>query len=166
MNRFLLLALTAGLALPNAVNALYNFKEDLMTDEKIHSAYHYSTTKTSNSIGVPEEAYIVVRCKLKAGLKTELDAYLGTPTYNADNVRIGLRWDGGTPKSETWLESKNNQQFFAPNDISFINKLASSDTLVFQWEPYSSSTRAVKFELKGFHEDLKKLSDFGCFSID
>ena len=72
----------------------------------------------------------------------------------------------GTPKSETWLESKNNQQFFAPNDISFINKLASSDTLVFQWEPYSSSTRAVKFELTEFHKDLKKLSDFGCFVIE
>ena len=37
----LLLPLLAALAMPNSADALYNFKEDLMIDEKIYSAYHY-----------------------------------------------------------------------------------------------------------------------------
>ena len=69
-----LLPLFVALALPTSVNALYNLDEDLMTDEKIHSTYLYSSTKTSNSIGVQEDAYIVVRCEMKAGIKTELVA--------------------------------------------------------------------------------------------
>ena len=69
-----LLPLFVALALPTSVNALYNLDEDLMTEKKIHSAYFYSSTKTSNSIGVQEYAYIVVRCEMKAGIKTELVA--------------------------------------------------------------------------------------------
>ena len=75
----LLLPLLAALALPTAVSAEYFFREDLMTDEKIHTVIHSSTTKTPNSIGIQEKADIVLVCKVK-GRKADLEAYITTPT--------------------------------------------------------------------------------------
>ena len=75
----LLLPLLAALALPDSANALYNFKEDLMTDEKIHTVIHSSTTKTPNSIGIQKKTDIFLVCKVK-GRKADLEAYIKTPT--------------------------------------------------------------------------------------
>ena len=151
-----------AIGLPMAVDANYYSDEDLMTDETIHRAYLGSTTKTSNSIGIQEEAVIWVRCKVKDNTMTEFESFIRTPTYNADNTRVAFRWDQGTPREARWNESTNSQSFFAPKPLPFVIQLYNSDTLVFQWTPYSSGTRAVKFELNEFKKDLNKLIEAGC----
>ena len=163
MKNFLLLA---ALALPTSALASYYSEVDLMTDETIHRVFIKSSTTTPNSIGIQEEAKISIKCKIKDGIITERIAYVATPTYNSDNITVGLRWDGGTPKSERWNESTSGTALFAPNASTFISDLALFDSLVFQWRPYSTTARAVKFELDKFHNDLEKLSDVGCFVIE
>ena len=162
----IILPLLAALALPSSALARYYSEVDLMTDETIHRVVFKSSTTTPNSIGMQEEAIIRIKCKIKEGRITERIAYISTPTYNSDNIRVGLRWDGGTPRNERWAESTSGTALFAPNASSFVSDLAFSDSLVFQWSPYSTTARAVKFELDKLHNDLEKLSEVGCFVFE
>ena len=158
----LLIPLLAALALPSSVSAEYYVNEDLMTDEIIHRVIFDSITKTSNSIGIMEEAQIFIRCKVKDNDFKSIDAGIITPNYLADNRRVALRWNTATPVERRWIKSTNSKSLFSNEPEIFINKLNSFDNLVVQWTPYSSHARAVKFELNNEKKDIKKLKEVGC----
>ena len=160
--KLLLLPFLAAFALPNAVNAGYSSNVDLMTDETKLRAYLDSSTTTANSIGIQEEATIWIRCSLKDNLIKSFDAYIDTPSYNADNNNVALRWNKGEPAKARWSKSVDSSAFFAPKPKVFANQISNSDSLVFQWTPYNSGSRAVKFDLGDFKQDINKLIEAGC----
>tara|TARA_B100000965_G_scaffold385815_1_gene387428 strand:+ start:197 stop:703 length:507 start_codon:yes stop_codon:yes gene_type:complete len=167
MKRFLLLALTAGLSLPTNVKGAFYSEVDLMTDETKYYAYIDSSTTTPNSIGIPEEATINVRCRVKGVVMTDFDAYIKTPTYNADNTKVALRWwGGGQIEQARWNESTDSTSLFVKKPKLFASKLWLNNSLVFQWTPYRSATRNLKFELVDYKKDLEKLMEVGCDFID
>ena len=160
--KHILFSLLAALAMPNAVNAGFYSDLDLMTDENKLAAYLKSSTTTANSIGMQEEATIWIRCSLKEDLISSFNVYIDTPNYNADNQNVGLRWDKGEPIKARWGKSVDSSAFFAPKPKVFTNKILNSDTLIFQWTPYNSGARAVKFDLGELKKDIDKFIEEGC----
>ena len=161
MKKFLLPFL-ALLAFPTSLNAGYTSDVDLMTDETKIRISHNSITKVSNSIGVQESATLWIRCDFKNDKTTNLEAFIKTPTYNADNNKVGMRWDSGEPIRTSWNESTSGTALFNPNPKKFINKLLESNTLVFQWSPYQSVPQAVKFDLIQMKTDIIQAKTDGC----
>ena len=161
MKKFLL-PFIVFLTFPAAVNAGYSSSVDLMTDETKIRISHDSMTKVSNSIGIQEPATIWIRCNIKDNKTTNLEAFIRTPTYNADNNKVGLRWDSGEPKRTYWNESTTGTSLFIPNPKKFINTLLEYNTLVFQWSPYQSIPQAVKFDLIQMKTDIIQAKTEGC----
>ena len=160
--KIFLFPLLAYLTLPAVVNAGYSSSVDLMTDETKIRISHDSMTKVSNSIGIQESATIWIRCNVKNNKTTNLEAFIKTPTYNADNTRVGLRCDSGEPKKTYWNESSTGTSLFIPNPKKFINTLLESNTLVFQWSPYQTVPQAVKFDLIQMKTDIIQAKTGGC----
>ena len=159
----LLLPLLAALALPTSALARYFSEVDLMTDETIHSISIKSSTTTPNTIGIQEEAIMYVRCKVKGDVVTDFDAYIKTPTYNADNTKVALRWWGnGQIEQPEWNKSTSSTALFSDRPKLFTSKLWFNNALIFQWTPYKSAPRNIKFELTEHKNDLEKLMDVGC----
>ena len=161
MKKFLI-PFFALLALPASVKAAYTSTVDLMTDETKIRISHNSTTKVSNSIGILEPATLWIRCDFKNDKTTNVEAFIKTPTYNADNNKVGIRWDSGEPIRTAWNESTSGTALFNPDPKKFINKLLESNTLVFQWSPYQSIPQAVKFDLIQMKTDIIQAKTDGC----
>ena len=142
--------------------ASYFTDTDLMTDEIKIKIFLESETTTPNSIGSPEPAQLWIRCNLKNQLTNKIEAFVITPTFNTDNNIAGLRWDSGTPLSESWNSSTDQTALFSRNPKEFIRNLYESNTLVFQWQPYSSIKRAVRFNLEELKENISKARLEGC----
>ena len=158
----LLFPLLAALALPTTSIAGYLSDIDLMTDETRIKLYLDSATKTPNIIGDLKPAELWIRCNIKNQKTQKVQAFVTTPTYNADNEKVGLRWDSGTPVVERWQKSTDSSSLFVKNPKEFIKKLYESNTLVFQWKPYSTIAAAVKFDLEEIKEDITKARENGC----
>ena len=156
----LLLPLLAALALPNAVESkFYTIDTDLMTDETKIRFYIDSETQVLNSIGGRDTIKLWVRCN-----NSIPQIFFTTPTYNADNTSIGVRWDQDKASYYSWNKSTDSQAFFHPRPEKFAQKLKEKDFLTVQWSPYSSTNRAAKFDLNSqeFKEDISKAIADGC----
>ncbi|WP_136987607.1 hypothetical protein [Synechococcus sp. N5] len=138
---------------PTAVRAWINTEEDLLTGKSNSTLFIDSINNVSNSIGQPEEATILIRCK---GGKLQ-DIYVKTPTYNADNRRVKLRWDDGEVKGRWWEESSSGTALFAPRPVEFFKKLTTHDRLVWAWNPYQKAEQVVAFNLASERDDLNKM---------
>ena len=158
----LLIPLISFLALANPVNAKYWSDIDLMTDETKHGIYFDSSTTVANSIGVEEEATIYIRCNVNNEKIVSFKAYIKTPTYNASSTSVALRWDKGEALRTRWGGSASDTAFFAPKPKDFVNKLYSSDSLVFQWTPYNRVATAVRFDLVELKQDIDQMIQEGC----
>ena len=165
MRKFLL-PLLAALALPTAINAGYSSKVDLMTDETKIRVFHQSETKVPNSIGIQERATIYIRCNLKDKEISDFDVYIDTPTYNANNNEVGLRWNTGEPIYMNRDKSTDGTALFSPNPKKFIATLMDSDTLVFQWTPYNKIPQAVKFNLSELKKDIDNIKKEVCLGMN
>tara|TARA_E500000331_G_scaffold118352_1_gene115473 strand:- start:135 stop:620 length:486 start_codon:yes stop_codon:yes gene_type:complete len=156
----LLLPLLGLLALPTAVESkFYKIDTDLMTDETKISFYISSETQVLNSIGGSETINLWVRCN-----NSYPEIFFTTPTYNADNTRVGVRWDKDKASFYYWTKSTDSQAFFHPRPKEFAQKLKEKSFLTVQWSPYSSKDRAAKFDLNSqeFKEDISKAIADGC----
>ena len=156
----LLLPLLAALALPNAVESkFYTVDTDLMTDETKIRFYIDSETQVLNSIGGRDTIKLWVRCN-----NSIPQIFFTTPTYNADNTSVGVRWDQDKASYYSWNKSTDSQAFFHPRPEKFAQKLKEKDFLTVQWSPYSSTNRAAKFDLNSqeFKEDISKAIADGC----
>ena len=156
----LLLPLLAFLALPTDLESkFYKVDTDLMTDETKISFYISSETQVLNSIGGSETINLWVRCN-----NSNPEIFFTTPTYNADNTRVGVRWDKDKASFYNWTKSTDSQAFFHPRPKEFAQKLKEKSFLTVQWSPYSSKDRAAKFDLNSqeFKEDISKAIADGC----
>jgi len=156
----LLLPLLAALALPTALESrFYTVEADLMTDETKIRFYIESETEVSNAIGGKETIKLWVRCN-----NSIPDIFFITPTYNAENTSVGVRWDKDKPSFYYWTKSKDRSAFFHPRPKEFAQKLKEKSFLTVQWSPYSSKDRAAKFDLNSqeFKEDISKAIADGC----
>ena len=156
MRKPLLAALSAcalvSAAFPS-VEAGIRSEEDLLTGQSNHYLSIDSSTTVPNSIGIQKEAILFVRCKANSGL----DVFVSTPSYNSDNTRVKLRWEDGKVITKYWVESKSSQALFAREKVSFLKQLTENDRLVFGWTPFSTTEKAVAFDLAAQREDLKKM---------
>ena len=158
--KHLLLPLLAALALPIAVESkFYTEDTDLMTDETKISFYISSETQVLNSIGGSETINLWVRCN-----NSNPQIFFTTPTYNADNTKVGVRWDKDKASFYNWNKSTDSQAFFHPRPKEFAQKLKEKDLLTVQWSPYSSKDRAARFDLNSqeFKDDISKAIKDGC----
>ena len=156
----ILLPLLAALALPIAVESkFYTEDTDLMTDETKISFYISSETQVLNSIGGSEMINLWVRCN-----NSKPQIFFTTPTYNADNTKVGVRWDKDKASFYNWNKSTDSQAFFHPRPKEFAQKLKEKDLLTVQWSPYSSKDRAARFDLNSqeFKDDISKAIEDGC----
>jgi len=159
MKRLLFLLLVA-IALPTALESkFYTVETDLMTDETKISFYISSETQVLNSIGGSQTINLWVRCN-----NSNPEIFFTTPTYNADNTRVGVRWDKDKASFYNWTKSTDSQAFFHPRPKEFAQKLKQKSFLTVQWSPYSSKNRAAKFDLNSqeFKEDISKAIADGC----
>ena len=156
----LLLPLLAALALTNALESkFYTLDTDLMTDETKIRFYISSETQIINSIGGSETINLWVRCN-----NSNPQIFFTTPTYNAENTKVGVRWDKDKASFYNWNKSTDSQAFFHPRPKEFAQKLKEKSFLTVQWSPYSSTSRAAKFDLNSqeFKEDISKAIADGC----
>ena len=156
----LLLPLLAAFALPTAVESkFYTVDTDLMTDETKIRFYIESETQVQDSIGGRDKINLFVRCN-----NSIPQILFVTPTYNADNTRVGVRWDKDKASFYSWNKSTDSQAFFHPRPKEFAQKLKEKSFLTVQWSPYSSTSRAAKFDLNSqeFKEDISKAIADGC----
>ena len=165
MKSFLIPLLTV-LVLPSAViaetNIFYSTKEDLMTDVMKVNIDLLSETTVFNSIGQQEQARIGIRC-----IGNKLNAYIKTPTYNGDNLSVQLRYDKKEPKKVFWTGSVDGTAFFPGRNgqedfKAFIKEIRNHDSLVFGWSPYSTGSKAVKFDLKKINPKIDQGIIDGC----
>ena len=159
MKRFLL-PLLAALAFPTAVESkFYKVETDLMTDETKILFSISSETLVQDSIGGRDKINLFVRCN-----NSIPQIFFVTPTYNADNTRVGVRWDKDKASFYNWNKSTDGQAFFHPRPKEFAQKLKEKSFLTVQWSPYSSTSRAAKFDLNSqeFKEDISKAIADGC----
>ena len=156
----LIFPLLALFIIPIKVNGgAYEIKEDIMTDEKEIVYAIVSENKVSNIIGVKEYGALVVRCK-----NGKPSLILNTPTYNADNKNIGIRWDKDKPTNENWNKATSSDAYFHPDPKKFIEESKKRDSVILQWEPYQSAAVAVKFNLnsQNWKEDTDQAIIDGC----
>ena len=156
----ILLPLLGLLALPTAVESkFYTVETDLMTDETKIRFLISSETQVLNSIGGRDTINLWVRCN-----NSYPQIFFTTPTYNADNTRVGVRWDKDKASFYYWTKSTDSQAFFHPRPKEFAQKLKEKSFLTVQWSPYSSTTRAAKFDLNSqeLKEDISKAIADGC----
>jgi len=145
-------ALASALS-PTVVNAYINTEEDLLTGKSNSTLFIYSTNSVGNSIGQPEPATILVRCK--AG-KLQ-DIYISTPTYNADNTRVKIRWDDGEVKSRRWDKASGGTALFAPRAVEFFKKMTTHNRLVWAWSPYQKTESVVAFDLASKRDEINEM---------
>ena len=103
---------------PLAYSAYLKVEDDLMLDLKKISIIESSITETFNSINMPQKSYLQIRCEGE-----KIESYISTPTYNASNNNIGIRWNTDKPIYKRWNESTSGTAFFAPNPKKFISKI-------------------------------------------
>ena len=156
----LLLPLFAALTIPSSLESkFYKIDTDLMTDEIKINFYINSETQVLNSIGGRDTITLWVRCK-----NSSPEIFITTPTYNADNTIVGVRWDKEKASYYNWTKSTDSKAFFHPRPKEFAQKLKEKSFLTVQWSPYSSNDRAAKFDLNSqeFKEDISKSIADGC----
>jgi len=135
----------------------YKADEDPLTGEKAIAILIRSTDETSNVIGMKEHASLGVRCQ-----DGKVDALLRTPSFNADNSTVYLRWDDGEIEEESWRPSGTGNGLFAPDPVQFIGRALLHKKVVMGWMPYQQTRSAATFSLVGLDSYIEKMRDDGC----
>ena len=157
MKRFLLLAL---FLLPIQVfSRSYEVEEDLMNDSKNIYFFLYSENQINNTIGVAENGIIMIKCS-----NGKPSLVFQTPTYNADNRRVGIRWNKDVASYADWNKSTSSNAYFHRKPKDFINEMKGKDFLTLAWQPYQRSQEAVKFDLnsQNWKQDIEQSIKDGC----
>ncbi len=159
MKRFLV-PLIALFFLPLPVHSRsYEVEEDLMNDTKTIYSFLDSENLINNSIGVPTRGILMIRCS-----DGKPSLVFQTPTYNADNRSVGVRWNKETANYYDWNKSTSSDAYFHRKPKDFINEMRERDTLTLAWQPYQRSQEAVKFDLnsQNWKQDIEQAIKDGC----
>ena len=123
-----------------------------MTDTSRYLYSFKSTTTSANSIGTQETSTMILRCEGRSK-----DLYFTTPTYNADNTSVGVRWDKQGVESQYWNQSKGSDAFFTRTPIKFMQKMLNHSRLAVSWRPYSRVQQYASFDLKPHHGKISQM---------
>ena len=115
-----------------------------------------SLGEVPNSIGVPEKATLILRCKDNA-----TDAYLAWPGNlgTFDDVAVTFKIDDGKIIKERWYPSSGlASAAFAKKPIDFIKKLSEGKQIIFKVSPYNHTAQEAEFAISGADEAMKEIS--------
>ena len=157
MKRFLFLVL---FLLPiHVLGDYYEVDEDLMNDSKNIYFFLRSENQVNNSIGVSEKGVIMIKCS-----NGKPSLVFQTPTYNADNRQVGIRWNKDVASYNDWNKSQAGNAYFHRKPKDFINKMKEKDFLTLAWQPYQRSQEAFKFDLnsQNWKQDIEQSIKDGC----
>jgi len=137
---------------PPVVSNIRQTTNDL-TDAMKYTLNVTSAKPKRNSIGMNEDATIVVRCE---GSKTEL--FVSTPEFlSSDSQTVKVRFDDGQVESESWSGSSGGTALFSKSPRSFLQQLASRDKVVLGYQPWREAATTTVFELTNHHADFEKM---------
>lgn len=128
---------------------------DDLTGKKTQTVVFDSENTVANSIGDPEYPSLVIRCS-----SDDTDLYLTTPTYNADNQIVYLRWGNKGVEEDYWQPSERGTALFSRIPGLILEKLIEHDTVVLGWQPYGTVRKTARFDLKTVRRDLKQMSKY------
>jgi len=112
-----------------------------------------SAAPGKNSIGISEDAAIIVRCE---GTSTEL--FLSTPEYlSSDSQTIKIRWNDEALQDQYWSGSTGGTALFSEAPRTFLNQLSTKDKVIFGYEPWREAASTAVFNLEDHRKDLKKM---------
>jgi len=90
------------------------------------------------------------------------DLFVAWDEYLSDNNRVTIRFDSEDAYTEFWSPSSNKTASFCKDPVSFINKVATHDTLVMRITPYNEGPKTAVFDIRGlkqaalpYNNDLK-----------
>ena len=171
MKRFLLSAFSL-IAFSPAVFAdepllYYGKTSDPMTDVPQVNIALDSIEQSYTSIGTKEYVSMGMICGNPDQTSSDqVFLVIATPTViGGETSRVGLRFDGGTPRYESWYVVKSGAGVQLPSDVrsNFISDLKKHKKLVFQWQAYRKGQPSTTvFDLTKLHPLLKRGEADGC----
>jgi hypothetical protein len=67
-----------------------------------------------------------------------------------DHHTVHIRLDDGPDVTESWEDSVDSQELFAPDGVALARALAHAKTMRFAFTPYNASPVVVDFDVEGF----------------
>ena len=114
-----------------------------------------SLDNLSNSIGRPEKATLVLRCK-----DNETDAYVSWPTIlGSSSIAVLYKIDDGKVIKETWAPSSGmSAAAFSKKPIDLIKKLTDGKVLIVKITPYGKTAEEAEFNVEGALDAMNEIS--------
>jgi hypothetical protein len=98
---------------------------------------------------------IIIRCKER---KLEVLALTGSAAhvelYHSDEARVRVRLDEGTPTTQWWNESTDDEAIFAPNPQRLARAMGKAKQLRLEFTPFNASPQVMEFDLGGLRSHL------------
>ncbi|HVP83298.1 MAG TPA: hypothetical protein VMS78_01130 [Rhizomicrobium sp.] len=148
--RCIALVAAASLVGSAAAQADWNVQDtsSQLDNSRTYIAHLDSTNKMPNSLGVPENATIVVRCK-----SGKLSLYIVWPTFmGLDGETVKWKFDSGDIWQQDWDNSSDGTATFVRDQQKFLKDMAAAAKLVVDAPPYQSEPIEAVFDLKGANE--------------
>ena len=124
-----------------------------LTDVTKYTLQIPSAVPGTNSIGMSEDAHIIVRCE-----GGEKDLFISTPEFlSSDSQSVGIRWNDGSVNSEYWGGASGGSALFSGAPMTFLQRLANNDKVVIGYKPWQETASNAVFELSQHRADLEKM---------
>lgn len=118
-------------------------------------------TDAENDIEGHWRATRPILCLQAEGGKIDVIVRVGIaaqPEYGSINrATVRIRFDNGKPITQRWLESTDNEAFFAPNPTELINQLTKAKTFLFEFTPFRKAETVATFDLTGINEQIGRV---------
>ena len=69
-----------------------------------------------------------------------------------DRHAVRVRFDDGPEVAQSWADSEDSQELFAPDGMTMARQIAQAHTMRFAFTPYNASAVVVDFDVRGFDE--------------
>jgi len=141
------------LTTPSVESSSIRVVKNPLTDVPKYILRVASAVPGQNSIGISEDAAIIVRCE---GASAEL--FLSTPEYlSSDSQTIKIRWNDGALQTQYWSGSTGGTALFSEAPRTFLKQLSTKDKVIFGYEPWREAASTAVFNLEDHRKDLKKM---------
>ena len=91
---------------------------------------------------------LVVRC-----FRSRTEVLVATSDV-VDNGSVRLKFDDESPRRQNWGEATSHDALFSRDPIPLARKLATTRTLLFEYQPFQKSPATVEFNLAGLADHL------------
>jgi hypothetical protein len=112
------------------------------------------TPETVLSLFNDESSYLMIRC---INRRTEVLINPGGELIDDSSVRV--KFDDSNPIQQTWNKSSSRNALFSPEPIGFSRRLSKTKLFLFEYSPYDSRPRTIKFSVTGLDSKLGKISE-------